>query len=612
VNKAIFLSVLLCGTSLFGEIDVPSYRNVRDIQNLEAFYGISPDDIPDFGGDGTTGIGGGSFDLNTFLGADRYYDNSTPITGQNAVAFNLEAGHLWNGHETMQHVTGFVNSADTWGGGEVEPLYDRHATWASMLIGGRQTTVNPDIKQQGLAPGADLRSAAIATGWSGNAYALSFGISADSYITAFTSAFGTADVINSSYGYTDANGTSAYTQFSDAMSYQSPTSLHVVSAGNSGSSSNTVGAPGSGYNTMAVAALGDANSYNSTASFSSRGPQDFGYYSAEGVVTVSGVRAAVDIAAPGTSITSAFYGGQTGGNNDTLTGSIDEGSNANAYSTSINGTSFSAPIVAGGASLLASAAKTLPGLAGNSEAGQNLVIKSILMTAADKTSGWDNGQQTVSAGSESYIQTTQSLDWETGAGRMNLDRAFDVQVDGQQGVTGSAEGALGSVAAMGWDYGQAQLGTANEYIINDPLQIDTTFTTTLAWMRWREWDSDTGDLYEIAQADLDLSVWKLDESNAFSELIAISESEYNNEEHLSFTIPGTARYGIRIGYDGNTFDNTTLLLAGSDGYEQNYAVSWFGTAIPEPGMAMLMVFLFAKLIVMRRVNAHLKANSREG
>ncbi|MFM8415080.1 MAG: S8 family serine peptidase [Planctomycetota bacterium] len=564
-------------------------------------------------GAATTGVGGGTFDINAFLGADRYYDHTTSITGQNTIAFNLEAGHFWNGHETLAHVatntTNFVNSSGTWGPtlaerGTITPLYDRHATWAAMLIGGRQTPVDPEIRQQGLAPATDLRSAAIATNWNGNAYALSFGISDASYATAYLGAFGVADVVNSSYGYTDPTGTNIYTVFSDAMSFQSPGTLHVVSAGNEGSGDtpNTVGAPGSGYNTLTVAALGAANSFNTVAGFSSRGPQAFGYYNELGqVVSVAGVRAPVDIAAPGESITSAFYGDQNGGNNAALTGSTNLGSNPDAYSAFINGTSFAAPITAGAAALVTSAAKTLPTLAGNVNARRNQVVKSLLLTGADKTSGWDNGQQPVTVGSDTFIRTTQSLDWDVGAGRVNLDTTFDLQVNGQTDVPGTATGSVGAVARTGWDYGNALVGTTNDYAISDWLLGGTTFTTSLAWMRAREWDSGTGDLYEIAQANLNLSIWELDGSNNLTTLIARSESLYNTVEHLSFTLPRSGFYGLRVEYPLNTFDNTTTDVWGTAAFPQDYAISW--QAVPEPGSLVLTALAAGLMPLVRRGRA---------
>ena len=524
----------------------------------------------------TTSVGGGTFDVNAFLGAARYYGHTTPITGQNTLTTNLEAGHVWNGHEALTHVTGFTQAADTWGGGTVAPLYDRHATSVGLLIGGRRTSATPSIKQQGIAYGTDLRSAAIATAWSGTAYALSFNPSVNSLLTAYDASFGTADVVNSSFGGGDPAGTGVLAWLADAYAAGDSRTTYVVSAGNSGPGPNTVGSPASAYNTITVAALGAANGFDAVASFSSRGPQDFGYYTSGGTVTVAGVRAAVDIAAPGSSLTSAFYGGQTGGNNTSLLGSTDEGSDPAAYSASLAGTSFAAPIVAGGAALVASAAKTLAPLAGDPDAAQSMVVKALLLSGADKTSGWNNGQQSVTVSGTTFIQTTQALDWAVGAGRMNLDATFDIQVNGQTDVSGTT-GSLGAVARRGWDFGGAVLGTNNDYVISTALTGSSTLTASLAWMRARDFDGEY--LYENAQADLGLSVWALDGNDAFTTLIARSASLYNTVEHLSFPLPATGRYGLRVEYGANTFDNTGGQW-GTAAFPQPYAIAW--TAVPEP------------------------------
>jgi hypothetical protein len=571
-------------------------------QGVDSQFSYEPDNSGAPIGDFTSSVGGNSFNGNNFLGANRYYNHSTSITGQNTITTNLEAGHIWNGHESLGHVTSFTHSSDTWGGASVAPKYDRHATWVGMLIGGRQTNTNGGIFQQGIAYGTDLRSAAIATSWSGAAYAGAFSNSANSYVTAFANSFGTADVINSSFGYTDPGGTDVFTLFSDSMAYQNPFSTYVTSAGNSGSAANTVGAPGAGYNTITVGALGNANTYDTAASFSSRSPQSFGYYNKNGAeVIVNGVRAAVDISAPGASLNSAFYGGQNGGNNTTLAGSTNNTA-TNQYSQGIAGTSFSAPLVAGGASLVASAAKTLAGLSSNQNARQSVVVKALLLNGADKTSGWSNGQVLASAGGDSYISTTQSVDWVVGTGRMNLDTTFQLQVNGQIDVTGTGQGQLGSVATSGWDYGNAMVGTNNDYVLANPILGNSTITTTLTWMRVREWDAFTGDLYEIAQANLNLSVWSLDQNNTFTDLVARSESFYNNVEHLTFTAPTTGRYGIRVEYGGNTFDNTTNNIWGTNSYLQDYGLSWNAVAVPEPGSLML-VSLCGPLLIFSRGRA---------
>jgi hypothetical protein len=565
-------------------------------------YGIESAGTTGPSSQATTSVGSGTFNLNTFLGAGRYYGHSTPITGQNTIATNLEAGHVWNGHEALTHVTTFTQGTAAWGGGAVAPLYDRHATWAGLFIGGRQTAVNPSIKQQGLAPGTDLRSAAIATQWDGSAYALSFGISYDTLLTAYDASFGTADVINSSFGGGDPSGTGAPALLADSYTFFNPTTSYVVSAGNEGPAANTVGSPGSAYNTITVGALGSANGFESIASFSSRAPQNFGYYSGTGAVIVPGVRAAVDLAAPGESLTSALYGGQNGGNNASLPGSVDAGSDPAAYSESIAGTSFAAPIVAGGATLVASAAKTLAPLVSNSNASQSMVVKSLLLTGADKTTGWTNGQQSVTVSGSTFIETTQSLDWALGAGRMNLDKTFDIQVNGQIDVSGTT-GLLGNVSMRGWDFGNALLGTNNDYVIADVLAAGSTLTTTLSWMRARGYD---GNFYEYAQADLDLSVWALDESDAFTTLIARSASDYNTVEHLSFTVPSWGRYGLRVEYGSNTFDNTGGQW-GSAALPQDYGFAW--TAVPEPAT---VVMLAGGLVVGLTTTSGFRSRGRQG
>jgi hypothetical protein len=60
----------------------------------------------------------------------------------------------------------------------------------------------------------------------------------------------------------------------------------------------------------------------------------------------------------------------------------------------------------------------------------------------------------------------------------------------------------------------------------------------------------------------------------------------------------TGRYGIRIAYEGNTFDNTTGDVWGTAGLEQAYGLAWQVVAVSEPsawilfggaGLAWLMV-----------------------
>lgn len=524
-------------------------------------------------------INGSMVDIGNQIGAQAYYTRG--ITGQNTITANLEAGHIWNGHESLQHVTNYFASANTWSNGNVNALYDRHATWVGMVIGGRQTATNGDLKQQGIAYGTTLISRAIASSWTGSAYAQNFNITTDTYRTALTNAFAQADVINSSYGYTDPSGSNNFTEFTDALARSNPTKTYVVSAGNSGPGANTVGAPGSGYNTITVGALSNApGSYGSVASFSSRGPQDFLTYSNGSPVVVAGVRAAVDISAPGTSIQSAYFGGQSGGNNPTLSNSTPWVTNASAYSV-VQGTSFASPIVAGGVALMVSSAKRSLG----PEALQSVVLKSILLTSADKTTGWSNGQSV----SNGIVTTTQSLDWATGAGEINLVRAANIQNFGSQGIPGTNTGSQGvALSRRGWDFGAAQLGLDNDYTIGGRLLGGSTFTTTLSWLRERGYTLPGGsiDAFDRAQADLNLSLWQLGVNNVFESVVAQSISLYNVVEHLSFTLPTTGYYGLRVSYGSNTFDLTGNW--GTAGNLQSYGVAWEGTSVAGDQVAFRM------------------------
>jgi hypothetical protein len=497
----------------------------------------------------------GGIVVNDFLGANRFYANG--ITGQNTVAANVEAGHIWGtaaGHETLTHVATYVTGTGAMGG------KDRHATWVGMMIGGRKGGAAQGDYQTGIAGGTDLRSGAIATAWVGNAYALSFNFTGNSFLSTYNSYFGVADVVNSSWGFEDAPGTNFFTIAGDGFARANPLSTLVLSAGNEGPNPNTVGGMGSGYNSVTVGALTNSNLYDTIAPFSSRGPQAYAD-PVHGVI--SSVRAVVDITAPGDSLMSAYYGGQTGGNNPALPGSPSgPAGGANWYTWGLAGTSFAAPTVSGGVALLDSASKA-NGLVANAREAR--VVKAMLLNSADKTPGWNNGQSLVGG----IVTTTQSLDWALGAGRMNLDRAYDQLLQGTRDVPGLGGG---NIAPIGWDYGAVTYGGQNDYVISGTVAAGTMMTVTLDWFRNRTIDVNTGLAADLGFANLDLEVW----DSAFVTMIAQSRSTYNETEHLYFMIPTDGSYGIRVKYTGQIFGN---------GVEEPFGLAW---TVPEPTTLALL------------------------
>lgn len=551
--------------------------------------------------------------INNYLGANRFYNAG--YTGTNSVAANAEAGHIWGrnepgigaGHETLTHTAQYIHfGAPVPNNGET----DMHATWVGMMIGGRLGGAVQGEWQRGISYNATLWSGAIASTWNNlpaPPYSLSFNFNNNTFFSPYGTFFQTgianrtADVVNSSWGYYDAgdpystSGRWYYTQALDALANQNPLTTFVCSAGNSGPGSNTVGGPASGHNSIAAAALTSDTSvppYNTVAGFSSRGPSDY-WDPVNGLIPASVARrATVDLAAPGTNLTSAYYGGATGGN----WGNPNPVPGTNLYTGQLAGTSFAAPIIAGGVALVDDAGYAL--FPANPNARDARVVKAVLLNAADKIPGWTNNLSGVIP-----YTTTQSLDWASGAGRMNLDRTFDQYVPtangGQAGTTdvpGLGSGNLGNVDAIGWDYGLVLQGTPNDYYIRPDLfnpgksaniLAGTNIIATLDWFRDRSINLETKAVTDESFDNLDLQVW-LVAGGIPVQLIATSSSTYNDVEHLYFTAPQTAQYMIRVVWTGEIFDTV------GDLNQEYYGLAWWTTAanatadIPEPTTLALL------------------------
>lgn len=188
----------------------------------------------------------------------------------------------------------------------------------------------------------------------------------------------------------------------------------------------------------------------------------------------------MDIAAPGTNLTAAYCGGQTAGNNPTLSGSPSgPAGGPEFHSTSVAGTSFSSPITAGAVALIDSAGYNSPDLSAHPAARDARVVKAVLLNSTDKVLGWDNGQGPHPNGFGG-VRTSQSLDFATGAGSLDLDGAFDQYVLGvTKDVPGTRAGNQGPVGPVGWDFGNVFNGIDNVYLISDLLSAGTDMTITL-------------------------------------------------------------------------------------------------------------------------------------
>ncbi len=483
--------------------------------------------------------------------------------GSSTVVGNIEAGHIWTGHEVFVRDPSVTNGFITYTNANALNELDFHATTVGhVLAGSGYNGTNYTFLGIGMVPEATLLSGSIATSFSTNNLG-GFTSSYSSVVTpyrAFMTGEGAprADVINSSWGGADPAAASPEAVALDGLAAENRNAALVAPAGNDGAAQ--VDWPGSGYNTIAVGALG-GNAFMSPAGFSSRGLVDF-YNPVTGIVT-SNARVAVNIAAPGEHFSLAAYLGNQGGIPAARPGLVREPPPTDLYFLDVSGTSYSTPIVAGGLAALKDVANrdSIWNLNGLINAQDTRVAKSVLMAGALETFGWDNGQTMASNG---VIVTTRALDAATGAGAMDMVRAGDAYFFGTRDVAGTGGGVISS---QGWDFGAVTLGGSSDYFFGGSFGQAVELTVSLNWFAGRSFDMETNLGSNLSFADLNLEVWELADG-AFSSLVASSSSLFSNSEYLRLDLTGDKRFGLRVNFDGMVFDRTAGVTS------ESYGLAW--------------------------------------
>lgn len=509
--------------------------------------------------------GSPTVDIGKLLGANRFYDAG--YTGLHARVANVEGGTPWRGHETMNWMpAGNI----FWSGTGLNELTNptsttAHATSTSMNMVGKPPAGSADpVHERGIAYGIDpnnFYAGNIASTISGLSFVWSsYSDYRNVYYRAIVEGVGLnntvnaanrVDVVSSSWGGDAVEGaqTGAYnlhraTRIVDAIAFegnQTRGSTIVIAAGNNGGA-NTIGSPATGFNSLVVGALGESSTdaagtavYNVAAGFSSRGPISYRQPASPTDLVgtdVGAVRARVDLAAPGFNMTLATTG------------------NANSYST-VSGTSFATPTVAGGVALLADYSWSALAPADARFAVDGRVMKAVLINSADKTSGWTNGQ----GWDGSRWATSQGLDYATGGGRMNLDQAFSQYANPSgntitQLVNPSGAGPH-SVLSTGWaratiDRPNSTVAAAVDFLISGTLTRNTELNTTLSWFVRTGSAAFTTNPDQLGFHNLNLEVWRTDGSGTAQTLVGVSTADHNTVEHLSFLVPQDGQYLIRV------------------------------------------------------------------
>jgi hypothetical protein len=527
-------------------------------------------------------VTGGNFQfVNELVGGSIFY--SSGFLGESTIIGNVEAGFVWGGHEVFNRVGLPIGPAieQQISAPGVTGQLDFHATMVGHVLAGTGYVAASGTSSGGysylgvgMAPHARLWSGAIATSYSSSSIG-SFETTSASTIPVYRQFFqgisGTSpDVINSSFGGSDPPAMEPESLAIDALAYQNPNVTFVAAAGNA--DTEAVSAPGNVYNGITVGSVGGTN-FRTPSDFSSRGAVDF--YNPVTSTTVAGVRAAVDIAAPGELNVLAAYLGPTGGLAP-LTTITQNPSPTDRYFFDQGGTSFASPTVAGGIALMKDAAKSwrmgMPGTALDSR-----VIKAVLMATSDRTDGWNNGQATVNG----VVRTTQSLDWATGAGALDLETAGLTYIEGNTIDVGGLGG--GTIGLKGWDYGSVGVNAFNDYTFSATLSSPSELQVSLNWFARGAFDNATDTGTRSAFANLDLQVWSIADG-VFNSLVAESTSLYNNAEFLRFTLTGAGQYGLRVLSPGMTYDANA---ATEPVTSETYGLSWNMVVVPEPSAAAL-------------------------
>ncbi len=537
--------------------------------------------------------------LNNALGTGIFYDAG--FLGKNTIVANVEAGLIWYDHDAFNRPPDATSTFFAFNNPEALNETDYHATMVGHVLAGSGYVADSDPAQFyyvgiGLAPYASIWSASVATEYSQTNLG-EFQITDASTITPYKAFFNginseRPDVINSSWGGPDPAGTETTTIAIDGLARQNPNVAFVASAGNSAAA--TVVGPGSGYNNITVGSVGGPNLLD-PSEFSSSGLADF-YNPATGL-TISAVRVAVDLAAPGENLVLAAYLGDSGSlgasTDPEIKGIIQEPSPGDLYFTSVDGTSFSAPIVSGGIALLKDVAKSSTYSADmGTEALDTRVIKSVLMASARKTTGWDNGQTVNGSG---VTVTTQVLDLATGAGALDLENAATTYVGGTTDVVGSLGG---EILSTGWDFGEVGFGLTNDYLFDNPFATEVELTASLNWFAGRSFDDETDLGANLSFSDLNLQVWQYIDGMPAA-LVAESVSTYNNTEYLRITLTTPGLYGLSIIFEQLIFD-----LTPSGVTSETYGLAWQAKTVPEPSTLLLVLFVGFLLMVRCTGRAH--------
>ncbi len=245
----------------------------------------------------------------------------------------------------------------------------------------------------------------------------------------------------------------------------------------------------------------------------------------------------------------------------------------------VSGTSFAAPHITASVALLQEGGDRLNfsnSSNWSTDSRRHEVMKAILLNSADKIQDSGDGlllgmnRTTLSKtnqtwfDSDAYKDSEIPLNIETGAGHLNVFRAYQQFTSGQWNPQND-------VPHMGWDYRSISAKSETDYVLSQPLKEGSYVAITLAWDRLVELNDDNNNnLYDVGESFTDkglnnLNVYLMEaDTKKTRKSICSSISEVDSVEHIFCQIPETGRYKIRVEYQKQFNEKT-----------QSYALAWW-------------------------------------
>jgi Subtilase family len=372
-----------------------------------------------------------------------------------------------------------------------------------------------------------------------------------------------ADVLNISMNYNDPvnSGNTQFEYMLDWAAFNRGISCAVCVANippppPAGSGYPNVRGPGSGYNGIVVGRV--------TSSFDRVDTNSATSFTADG-------RMKPDVVAPGSNLTLA---------NSDWEGAAPDWED-NYFGRPLSGCSFATPMVAGLIAQQVDAGRT------HGLSIDPLVIKATVMNSAinvlDKLGNpWTPGTPGSITNVGGVTHITQPLDTDSGTGIVDGARLSTQYLAGELGP--------GPVGAVGWDLNSIANSQFIDYAINPSLILGSTLNATLSWYRHvGRTDNgngiiDAGDSFNLLQQVSNLDLQVLHNGT----LVAESASGLDNVEHLQWNIDQAGQYTLRV-RGANVF-----------GGSEQFALAWYGAAVPEPASWILLLGATLALGTQRR------------